>query len=531
MTNPKSYLQEAKGRSLNLANKKVQLRKFLEDKKIDQDYDIIGGSRNQVFFNSFAGLSAAVYHKVPAHYIDDVVEEFKELDRPGRGLTFNNGIEYGTLPQFRLLFNCQPVVNDALRLLLYYVEKSSMSGKEKIYTWVTVIFQDFFKMKLPSDIINHKIEEFFENIPEEEIPPQFIEKADPDIEITRQIINKWIDNEQNPDADAENNSVSELGHESIVLKKDDSFAAFIPLMKKNQIMYCPPNVYCFLRFFFVMYERLLKVKMVLSQQGKENPPIEVGSYEFSDQVEIEYLGFLKFVCLVLKNTYDSTKFEDKCRTLLGNDAYVLFTFDKLTTYTAKALHTLAHDELNVKSLPLFKKFSKNRLNEEVYMSEFLRNIPSHQLFRLHWNTDFKILCITYIESPYEKLQEPTIKNYLKYSKTFDKPTQETTLEDELKFMHERLDVYYQNYSINQSELANSMKYCNGIKIGLNESSYKMHFVPEHEDWIYNTKYYQNDILIATQEETYVCQDKNSFIQKITELGQRKFQRWRDENQK
>mmetsp|Transcript_14602 Transcript_14602/g.14688 ORF Transcript_14602/g.14688 Transcript_14602/m.14688 type:complete len:135 (+) Transcript_14602:443-847(+) len=132
MTNAKNYLTEAKNRSLNLAAKKNQLRKYIEDKTIDQNYDIIGGSRNQIFFNSFAGLSGAVYHKVLGNFVDDILEEFKELDQPERALTFNNGIEYATLPQFRLLLNHQPAINDALRILLYAADKTSLSGKEKL---------------------------------------------------------------------------------------------------------------------------------------------------------------------------------------------------------------------------------------------------------------------------------------------------------------------------------------------------------------------------------------------------------------
>eukprot|EP00358_Blepharisma_japonicum_P007001 CAMPEP_0202942560 /NCGR_PEP_ID=MMETSP1395-20130829/2772_1 /ASSEMBLY_ACC=CAM_ASM_000871 /TAXON_ID=5961 /ORGANISM="Blepharisma japonicum, Strain Stock R1072" /LENGTH=189 /DNA_ID=CAMNT_0049638965 /DNA_START=1403 /DNA_END=1969 /DNA_ORIENTATION=- len=189
MMNPKSFLMEAKSRSLNLAEKKSQLRKYLEDKTIDQDYDIIGGSRNQVFFNSFAGLSGAVYHKLPEDFADDILLEFKELDKPDHALTFNNGIEYATLPQFRLLLNYQPVLNDALRILLYAAEKSNLSGKEKINQWIKVLFQDFLELNLPADIVNHKVEEFFESIPEEE--SQIIPNRYEDIEMTKKIISKW----------------------------------------------------------------------------------------------------------------------------------------------------------------------------------------------------------------------------------------------------------------------------------------------------------------------------------------------------
>mmetsp|Transcript_21095 Transcript_21095/g.20932 ORF Transcript_21095/g.20932 Transcript_21095/m.20932 type:complete len:243 (+) Transcript_21095:217-945(+) len=241
------------------------------------------------------------------------------------------------------------------------------------------------QIKLPSDVQNHKVEEFFENIPEEEPPKPPTPIETEDVELTRKIITRWIENDSYTEPEVDSNSLSDLAQDPITLKKDDSFSAFIPLLKNNQIMYCPSSIYCFIRFFYGIYERLLKVKLVLSKDSKdeEKPTIDYGNYSFSEQVESEYLGFLKVVCLVLKNTYDNSKFEEKCRSLLGNDAYILFTFDKLASYTAKALHAVAHDDLATKALSIFSKFSKHKLNEEMYMAEFLAQSPSAQLFRLH----------------------------------------------------------------------------------------------------------------------------------------------------
>ena len=43
-------------------------------------------------------------------------------------------------------------------------------------------------IRLPTDIVNHKVEEFFENIPEDEISEQ--NKSQTDVEYTRKIINR-----------------------------------------------------------------------------------------------------------------------------------------------------------------------------------------------------------------------------------------------------------------------------------------------------------------------------------------------------
>ncbi|CAG9310396.1 unnamed protein product [Blepharisma stoltei] len=529
MTNAKAFLGEAKARYNARNENKEWVRKYLKGENSDNNYEFIGGSRHQLFFNSFSGLSAAVSHKVPTDFVNEVIEEFKVLDSAKSVPVYENGIEYASLPHFRLLYNYQPVLNDALRILIFAVEKSNLSDKEKISKWINVIFQDLMQIKLPSDVQNHKVEEFFENIPEEEPqkPPTPIETED--VELTRKIITRWIENDSYTEPEVDSNSLSDLAQDPITLKKDDSFSAFIPLLKNNQIMYCPSSIYCFIRFFYGIYERLLKVKLVLSKDGKdeEKPTIDYGNYSFSEQVESEYLGFLKVVCLVLKNTYDNSKFEEKCRSLLGNDAYILFTFDKLASYTAKALHAVAHDDLAMKALSIFSKFSKHKLNEEMYMAEFLAQSPSAQLFRLHWNVKYKILSITYIESPYEKLQEPPVKNAILNAKHFLSTQFISPLHEELEFVQHRLDAFYQNHSITYSDLANQIKCFNGVKVGLNENSFKMSFIPGLEDYLFNTHFYHKDVKLTMESEIFICRDKNSYIQKVTEIGDKKFQRWRE----
>ena len=236
---------------------------------------------------------------------------------------------------------------------------------------------------LPSDIINHKVEEFFENIPEDEISEQ--NKPQADEEYTRKIITRWIHTQDYNDMEIDDNSLSEIVQDPMNLKKDQSFVGYLPLLKENQVMYTPSTVYSFIRFFYDIYERLLKVKLILSQNGKdeEYTKLEYGPYKFEESVEIEYLGFLKVVCMLIRSTYDTNRFEDKCRTLLGNDSYVFFTFDKLVNYAAKALHALANDDCTGKSASLYSKFSKNKLNEEMYLAEFLGISPNAQVFRMH----------------------------------------------------------------------------------------------------------------------------------------------------
>lgn len=527
MTNSKAFLIEAKARYLSKSDSKNMMRKFLRNEMNPLNFEFIGGSRNTLFFNSFSGLSAGVVHRVSEDFTDETIEEFKQLESTEKKVLYMNAPEYSTLPHFRLLLTCQPIIYDSIRIILYALEKSNLVDKSKVDKWIQGVFQDFMGIRLPTDIINHKVEEFFENIPEDEISEQ--NKSQTDVEYTRKIINRWINTQSYNDMDIDDNSLSDIVQDPMTLRKDQSFVGYLPLLKENQVMYTPSSVFCFMRFFYDIYERLLKVKQILSQNGKDEDytKLEYGAYKFEEPVECEYLGFLKVVCMLLRNTYDSNKFEDKCRLLLGSDSYVFFTFDKLVNSAAKSLHTLANEDSTSKAAALYSKFSKLKLNEEMYLAEFLGLSPNLQIFRMHWSLRFNILSITYIESPYEKLAEQSVKNAQKYKKHYLSIGAQGSFIEEIRPLQYRMDMYLKQNDLSEAEYAKQISYYHNISHGMIENSYKLHYIPGGEDFMINTRYFGNHILLESENESFVCQDKNSLYQKISEYSEKKFKVFRD----
>lgn len=57
---------------------------------------------------------------------------------------------------------------------------------------------------------------------------------------------------------------------------------------------------------------------------------------FSNEVEEAYRTFLQAVYTSIRGNYDSARFEEKCRDILGVEAYLLFTFPKLANSAAKS---------------------------------------------------------------------------------------------------------------------------------------------------------------------------------------------------
>lgn len=130
------------------------------------------------------------------------------------------------------------------------------------------------------------------------------------------------------------------------------------------------------------------------------------------------------------------------------------------------------------------------------------------------------------------MQDPDVKKMINYAKDFPSDNPKNPLNEEIRFMKDdnrfmqaRLTDYYHMNNINHVELANQLSFSNGIKIGLNENSYKMNYIPGHEDCVFNLKYYDSSIRLTADSESWVCLDKNSYIQKLSQIGDKKFQKW------
>ena len=68
----------------------------------------------------------------------------------------------------------------------------------------------------------------------------------------------------------DDNSLSDILQDPMTLKKDNSFVAYLPLLRDNQVMYSPSTIYCFMRFFYDIYERLLKAKSAKTKNFKKS---------------------------------------------------------------------------------------------------------------------------------------------------------------------------------------------------------------------------------------------------------------------
>ena len=520
MMNPKSFLTEAKARYSIKQEVKELMRKYLMKEMAQPNFEFIGGSRNTLFFNSFAGLGSGVVHKISEKFADPVLQEFFELEKTQNPSGLN---DFCVLPHFRLLLSCSSVLVDTIRLLTIGIDKLNLPDTCKMDRWISAIFGDFMGIKLTLDITQHKVEEFFDGSFNQEIEKK--KEKEKRIHNSQNYTKRWIINESYSGIEITDDSISENLQETMILVKED-FYGYLPLLKNNQILYGGFSLFCFLRCFYEVYERLLKVKVILSNTGVdyEYKKIEYGDYEFSQLTEEKYAKFIKSVLLLIKGQLEPSKFEEQCRSTLGNDSYIFFSFEKLVNCAARSLLSLTTDEIGSKFLGLFSKYLKVNKNEEMYLTDCCNISPLAPIFRIHWSSEFGVISVTYIESSFDKLNEQGIKNAQNYKNYFILDKNKNLESEETKIFISRIKFFYGQ---NGKNLPNEVFSFSQIKKVMVENSRKFFYLCGYEDFILNSYFYCNYNVLECEGESFLCKDKNSLFQKISEVSEKNFAEFRN----
>jgi histone deacetylase complex regulatory component SIN3 len=103
------------------------------------------------------------------------------------------------------------------------------------------------------------------------------------------------------------------------LQEEPSEYSFLPPKGVNNLVfYASENFYVFLRFFYALYERIIRMKEVSQDDRK-----------------VQIFQILYFACI---KTKESTRFEDCLNALFGEHAYLFTTFYKLLESLQKTLN-------------------------------------------------------------------------------------------------------------------------------------------------------------------------------------------------
>jgi paired amphipathic helix protein Sin3a len=126
----------------------------------------------------------------------------------------------------------------------------------------------------------------------------------------------------------------------------------------SKLFYGTQMCYIFMRLHHALYVRLRIARQLAAAAAQASRPgthsaLHTSSAAETDNSKPVYNYFLGQVMSMVEGTLDNARFEEFCRTLLGNKSYVLYTLDKLVAQAVKHLQAMANDENVTKLVGLF----------------------------------------------------------------------------------------------------------------------------------------------------------------------------------
>ncbi|KAL7100797.1 hypothetical protein ACP275_08G017500 [Erythranthe tilingii] len=147
----------------------------------------------------------------------------------------------------------------------------------------------------------------------------------------------------------------------------------------KRVFYGNDTFYVLFRLHQTLYERVLSAKVNSASESKWRITKDASSDP--------YARFMSALFSLLDGSSDNSKFEDDCRSLIGNQSYMLFTLDKLIYKLVKQLQTVSSEEVDCKLVQLYE-YEKSRKPEKFIDSVYYENV--HVL--LHDENIYRLEC-------------------------------------------------------------------------------------------------------------------------------------------
>lgn len=259
--------------------------------------------------------------------------------------------------------------------------------------------------------------------------------------------------------------------------------------KDSRIFYGNDSFYVLFRLHQTLYERMLiAIGKMNSLSGEKKWKVS------KDLGQVDYARLMNAIYNLLDGTSDNTKFEDECRSIVGTQAYVMFTVDKLIHKLVKQLQTIASDEMDNKLLQLYayeNSRKPGRFVDSVY-HENARVLHDENIYRFECSSSPAHLCIQLMDYGYEKPEliavsvEPNFASYLQ--------------NDFLALDCDRKDIQDHDVFLERNKRKNAtgdddsdicaaiegVKISNGLECKIACHSSKVFYVLDTEDYLHRT---------------------------------------------
>lgn len=174
------------------------------------------------------------------------------------------------------------------------------------------------------------------------------------------------------------------------------------------VLFGNEQLYFFFRYHRYLYDRLWQARKCCVQKNQPQfrqtgepetvltAQMEAQQREEADRLHVE---FMDMVMSLLEGGLESGAYEDQCRSLLGNNSYVLFTLDKLVQKFVKHMQTMVQDDQTLKLLQLYKYENARTLEvkDSVYMVNCANLMSEEPCFKIQYHPKEQQLSIQIVD--------------------------------------------------------------------------------------------------------------------------------------
>ncbi|KAJ0260964.1 Paired amphipathic helix protein Sin3-like 2 [Hirschfeldia incana] len=259
--------------------------------------------------------------------------------------------------------------------------------------------------------------------------------------------------------------------------------------KDSRVFYGNDDFYVLFRLHRILYERILSAKTYCTGS-------ELNRRNNKDTSSPDpYARFMSALFSLLNGSAESSKFEDECRSIIGNQSYVLFTLEKLIYKLVKQLQAVVADDMDNKLLQLYE-YEKSRKPGRVVDSVYYENarilLHEENIYRLECSSPPPRLSIQLMDNIIEKPEacavsmDPTFASYLQ--KEFLSNSSGKKVVPQAIVLKRNMRGYSGLDDLAVAcKAMEGVEVINGLECKMSCSSYKISYVLDTEDFFHRKK--------------------------------------------
>ncbi|KAF8083225.1 hypothetical protein N665_0787s0007 [Sinapis alba] len=263
----------------------------------------------------------------------------------------------------------------------------------------------------------------------------------------------------------------------------------------SRVFYGNDDFYVLFRLHRILYERISSAKTYCAG-GEMN-----GRNTKDTSSPDPYARFMSALFSLLNGSAESSKFEDECRAIIGNQSYVLFTLEKLIYKLVKQLQAVVADDTDNKLLQLYE-YEKSRKPGRVVDSVYYENarilLHEENIYRLECSSSPPRLSIQLMDNVIEKPEayavsmDPTFASYLQ--EFLSNSSGEKVVPQAIVLQRNMRGYSGLDDLAIACKAMEGVKVINGLECKMSCSSYKISYVLDTEDFFHRKKQKKSDNL-------------------------------------